>query len=179
MRNKTELTFGYRYLFDKETQANDDGIIKIKTVPALGFMVTGWSGGVCRPHCCDNIPREACHIVDIMDEFLSSSPLPPYDSKSHKGFWRILTVRTSRRTKECMLIFMHTPVSSGGAGDEQGVDEEQFESEKKRLVSTLTNASLETGDEEVGPLKVTSIFFQEFEGLSHPSPDCPVQVSCN
>lgn len=147
-------------------------------VPAVGFMVTGWAGGVSRPHCCENIPPEVCTIVEIVDEFLATSPLPPYDVKSHQGFWRTLTIRSSRRTQECMIIIMHTP-AEGGIGDKQveGSDhKEHFEKERARLVSVLTEAELPIPDQ--APLKVTSIFFQEFDGLSHPGPEHPVQVSC-
>lgn len=168
-----------------------------KCVPACGFMVTGWAGGVCRPHGCDNIPTEHCTLVDLMDEFLLTSPLPVYDVKSHKGFWRLLTVRTSRRTKECMIIIQHTPPIGGGEGDKSastknennindsnGVDgdignstcdySKDFEIERHKLVKLLKEAELPVPDQ--APLKVTSIFFQEFGGLSSPPPEHPVQV---
>ena len=200
LRNKSEFTFGYRYLFDekngsekdkaegenadatKEGEAKEEGASKEAEsteppkVPAVGFMVTGWAGGVSRPHCCKNIPAEVCKLVDIVDEFLATSPLPPYDTKVHQGFWRTMTVRSSRRTKECMIIIMHTP-AKGGLGDQQeeGSDHtEHFEKERARLVSILTAADLPVPDQD--PLKVTSIFFQEFDGVSHPPPDYPVQV---
>lgn len=191
VRNKAEFTFGYRYLFDDEEEGENDGKSfgdKDQTddnnnttnekvhpkVPAVGFMVTGWAGGVSRPHVCQNIPSEACAVVDIVDSFLADSPLPPYDTKIHTGVWKVLTVRSSRRTKECMITIQHSPVT-GGAGEKDGTTNysESFESEKERLVSMLTKAELPVPDQE--PLKVTSIFFQEYDGLSAPPPEHPVQ----
>jgi tRNA (uracil-5-)-methyltransferase len=174
IRNKNEFTFGYRYLFGTNGGCSDQiSEADFTKVPSVGFMVTGWAGGVSRPHCCENIPREACMVVDIVDDFLQTSPLPPYDSKFHKGFWRTLTIRTSRRTKECMVIIVHSP-ASGGVGDADGYAE-HFEKEKERLVALLKGAELQTEVAELQPLKVTSIFYQEFEGLSNPKPDHPVQ----
>lgn len=178
LRNKCEFTFGYRYLFensntDENQIISEGGDTEPTKIPAVGFMVTGWAGGVSRPHVCQNIPTEACQLVDLVDAFLETSPLPPYDTKLHAGFWRMMTLRTSRRTRECMIIVQHTPVS-GGVGDDSNYAE-HFETERARLASVLTTAELQIPDDE--PMKVTSVFFQEFGGLSHPPPEHPVQVS--
>jgi tRNA (uracil-5-)-methyltransferase len=177
LRNKCEFTFGYRYLFDKDVpfeENTQDPVEEPAKVPAVGFMVTGWAGGVSNPRCCPNIPSEVTTLVDIVDDFLSTSPLPPYDMKVHQGFWRTMTVRSSRRTQECMIIIMHTP-PCGGVGEDDGPDySEHFEKERARLVSVVTSAELPVPDQT--PLKVTSIFFQEFKGLSQPPPEHPVQV---
>jgi len=185
IRNKCEFTFGYRYLFgpgkegDGTVTEKDNGQMATREdhpkVPAVGFMVTGWAGGVSRPHACANISSEACAIVDMVERFLADSPLPPYDSKLHVGVWRTLTVRSSRRTKECMVIIQHAPVT-GGVGDKEESTSyaDSFDSEKDRLLSLLKGADLPVPDCELG-LKVTSVFFQEFGGLSTPSPEHPVQ----
>lgn len=178
LRNKCEFTFGYRYLFDENGDDKKDVADEANaaekvyaSVPEVGFMVTGWSGGVSNPKCCANIPSEACALADVLNGFLTDSPLLPYDSKVHSGFWRTLTIRSSRRTEECMVIIMHAPpVSKDGSVDHS----EQFASEKTRLLALLTAAELPV--EGQAPLKVTSIFFQEFDGLSAPPPDHPVQV---
>jgi len=185
LRNKSEFTFGYHYLFDETKAAGDDSNKDdakdndttekdYSSIPAVGFMVTGWSGGVSSPHCCANIPSEVCAIADLLNAFLPDSPLPPYDAKVHTGFWRTVTIRSSRRTKECMVIIVHAPpVSQDGSVDHS----EHLEKEKTRLISLLTTAELPVDDQT--PLKVTSIFFQEFGGLSQPPPEHPIQVSCN
>ncbi len=195
-RNKCEMNFGYQHEVDTSGET-------VKMIPAVGFMASGWSGGVSRPHMLANIPSEACAIVDVVNEFLKDSPTAPYDSKAHRGLWRVLTIRTSRRTQECMVIIMHAPPSGGlGSKDETDDYSQVFESEKARLVSMLTDREivvperdykvskkgekgeiLETDDDTRGSsesptrIKVTSIFFQEFEGVSNPPPKHPVQVS--
>jgi tRNA (uracil-5-)-methyltransferase len=71
---------------------------------------------------------------------------------------------------ECMVIIVHAPPVG-----KDGIDNsEHFEKEKARLLSILTAAELPVPDQ--APLKVTSIFFMEFDGLSNPSPEHPVQV---
>ena len=193
-RNKCELTFGYRH-----TVSGEDGKTIIKA-PAVGFMAGGWSGGVSNPHCLPNIPDEVCGIADIVNEFLSSSPLPPYDSKSHRGVWRQLTMRLSKRTDECMLIITHAPASGGAGKKDDGSDDytEQFKTEKDRLIKMLTETNIPSPvrdlpmktsegntakEEEMSTpnsknvSKVTSLFFQSYDGLSSPAPDHPCQVS--
>ena len=199
LRNKCELTFGYRYLLD-ETDATSSGqsgesVSKEPTeladgdvapeprkVPACGFLVTGWAGGVAFSNELQNIPSEVGVVVEITNQFLLTSALAPYDPLTHTGFWRLLTVRLSRRTRECMLIIQHVPASGGGIGEADDNDAagspdftEAFAVERERLLSMLTQASLaQAGEEE--PFGVTSIFFQEFDGLSSASPEHPVQV---
>jgi len=198
-RNKCELTFGYRYL---QSQATVDGSSEPSVdakIPAVGYMTSGWSGGVTKPHSCPNTPTEACGVADLLDDFLSSSPIPPYDPKLHVGLWRCVTMRFSHRTNQCMIIMMHAPSKGGAGAKEDGSDDysEYFESERKRLIKVLTekpiplpqrdyagvdltmikgdNAEEESAEEKKAPLKVTSIFFQEYGGLSAPGPDHPVE----
>jgi tRNA (uracil-5-)-methyltransferase len=205
----------------KNNEDEKDSEVNIIKTPGVGFCASGWSGGVSRPHCCQNIPSESCGLVDIVNEFLRTSPIPPYDSSVHRGIWRTLTMRSSRRTGECMLVIMHAP-PKGGAGafsDGSGDFTSSFESEKARLVSMLTAGDLPCPSRDYPPIvmkkveeekenaedasssgevkllpkiefpavpehakesmsvKVTSIYFQEFDGLSTPKPEHPVQVS--
>jgi tRNA (uracil-5-)-methyltransferase len=188
-RNKSEFTFGYRCPSELAETEKD------QQIPAVGFMASGWAGGVSRPHVCQNIPSEACGIVDMVDAFLATSVIPPYDSKTHRGFWRYLTIRTSRRTGQCMVVIVHAPPKGGaGAKDESDDLSGVFESEKQRLIAILTEKVLkcerprEFGTDELlkfpfkpdsheeMPISVTSLFFQEYEGLSNPKPEHPVQV---
>jgi tRNA (uracil-5-)-methyltransferase len=171
----------------------------IRRVPSVGCMASGWSGGVSRPHPCQNIPTEACALVDVVDDFLSTSPIPPYQQRTHSGLWRLLTVRMSRRTRECMVLIQHASPAAANKGDTNDETSEDYssvwESERQRLIDMLTNATLPTHtrqyeqggilttmtndvlvNDESNVLRVTSIFFQEFDGLSTPSPDHPVQV---
>ena len=168
--------------------------LAIQKIPAAGFLAQGWSGGVYPPHCLKNMPDWACAVCDVFNAFLPESPLPPYDSKVHRGVWRTVTVRCSLRTRECMVIVVHAPAEggAGAAGDATDDHSRAFEGEKRRLVEMLTASALPTptrdctadqgGEGGTGPesvsIRVTSIFFQEFVGLSNPSPEHPVQVSC-
>ncbi len=183
---------------------------KYRKVPAVGFLAQGWAGGVYPPHPLQNIPNWSCSIADIINaEFLPKSSIPPYDSKSHRGVWRNVTIRASLRTKECMIIVLHAPARGGAGARENGSDDYSsiFEEEKARLVKLLTIGAIpeakrcfrisnHDGTEEISQasslkgnpgdddangdgMRVTSIFFQEYEGLSNPSPDHPVQVRYN
>ncbi|GKZ00244.1 hypothetical protein MPSEU_000977300 [Mayamaea pseudoterrestris] len=191
VRNKCEFTFGWRYSYDDATSSDQqdltsknaseaasessDAVNKerhISRTPAVGMMAAGWAGGVSRPHCCENIPLEACAVIDIVDEFLQSSPLPPYDSIAHKGIWRLLTVRASRTTRECMVVITHCP-ATGGVGEDGQEYAPHYESEMARLLSLLISAKLPVPDQE--PMSITSIFFQAFDGLSSPNSETPVQ----
>mmetsp|Transcript_22083 Transcript_22083/g.50467 ORF Transcript_22083/g.50467 Transcript_22083/m.50467 type:complete len:707 (-) Transcript_22083:269-2389(-) len=187
-RNKIELTFGYRYekIADASVEDdcdNDHESKNIKKIPSVGFMVSGWDGPVASPFCCPHVPSEFCGIAGVLDDFLSSSPLKPYHQKSHKGCWRVLTMRSSVRTKQCMVIVQHAPVD----------DADILSAEKDRLIKMLVgevpnpsardfpDPMVSTGvreEEKDRPrVAVTSIFFQEYAGVSIPPPDHPVQHS--
>lgn len=89
-----------------------------------------------------------------------------------------------------MVIVLHAPAKGGVGAKEDRSDDytDVFESEKQRLVDMLTKDALPTPkrdfpegyvrevNESDGGIKVTSVFFQEYEGLSNPSPEHPVQV---
>lgn len=177
-------------------------------IPAIGFLPYGWRHSVARPHCLQNVPNEVCAIADRIDQFLLQSPFPPYDTNLHKGLWRSVTIRSSKRTKQVMVIIVHAS-PEGGAGEVESASEVKkekralFEKERDRLISALTQQDLITtkrnlpsvqmvknGDlakdeetvmedptavEETSSIRVTSIFFQEYSGLSNPSVSHPVQ----
>jgi len=167
---------------------------KIIKTPAVGFMAAGWSGGVSEPHCLQNIPDTVCGITDIVNKFLQDSSVPPYNSRVHQGIWRTLTIRTSERTKECMVIILHAP-STGGVGKrDDGSDDYShiFESEKERLIKMLTTGcipkptrnypssndemEIDGKDKSIQTnISVTSVLFQEYDGLSNPPPEHPIQ----
>ena len=166
-------------------------------VPACGFLAQGWSGGVYPPHTLQNMPDWSCGLADIFNDFLPTSKMPPYDSKIHRGIWRTITLRCSLRTKECMVIVMHAPPKGGAGAKDDGSDDYTtvFEEEKNRLVKMLTKDVIPTpvrdfpedhvvkddgkrnADSSEEGIRVTSIYFQEYDGLSHPTVDHPVQVS--
>lgn len=176
----------------KDPESNNDNAYNtIKKIPAAGFLAQGWQGGVYSPHCLQNVPDWACAIADILNEYLPTSPMTPYDSKVHRGFFRSFTIRCSLRTRECMVIVLHAPAKGGVGAKEDGSDDysDVFEAEKERLVGMLTKDVLAVPKREFPEghvravrndgsegIRVTSIYFQEYEGLSQPGPDHPVQV---
>ena len=208
-RNKSELTFGYSHSYGESDQNSNENvkieaseenggeegekIAKKKTIiksSAVGFMAGGWAGGVSSPHCLQNIPDVVCGIADILNEFLSSSSIPPYKTREHRGIWRQVTIRTSERTKQCMIVICHAPPKGGAGAREDGSDDYSniFENEKERLVKMLTGKiptpkrdyppSTSEEKKENSPhcdISVTSLYFQEYDGLSNPSPEHPVQ----
>mmetsp|Transcript_13134 Transcript_13134/g.28507 ORF Transcript_13134/g.28507 Transcript_13134/m.28507 type:complete len:757 (+) Transcript_13134:45-2315(+) len=205
-RNKSEFTFGHRNI--KGVEGKDGGTST--RVPSVGFLPFGWKSDVASPHCLQNIPSEMCGIADVFNAFLIDCPLPPYQAGIHRGVWRTITIRSSARTGQIMIIVVHAPPEGAAGARECGSDaysREVFEKERDRLVKMLTEgcipmpprdlpespADSETGgnaevvkDEKVTPalnaeeegtisFKVTSIYFQEFDGLSHPTANHPVQ----
>ena len=181
-----------------EPNKDDTAATIVRKKPAAGFLAGGWQGGVHPPHCLQNMPDWSCGLADIINRFHATSTIPPYDTKNHTGLWRTFTIRCSLRTNECMVIVLHAPASGGAGARNDGSDDYTalFDGEKERLVQMLTEGAIpkpernfpeghvkevasgedeKAGDAEV--IKVTSIYFQEYEGLSHPSPEHPVQVS--
>jgi tRNA (uracil-5-)-methyltransferase len=208
-RNKCELTFGYNHAYEvdengvpieievaateESSSADADAEKKMKIVktPAVGFMAGGWAGGVSDPHCLANIPDVVCGIADVINEFLKTSSVPPYKSTDHRGVWRTVTIRSSERTKQCMVIITHAPPSGGAGKKDDGSDDctDVFEGEKQRLVKmlmdkipkptrTYAEGADATKEGESCDIGVTSLFFQEFDGLSNPLPQHPVQHIC-
>jgi len=145
-RNKVEYTIGYHHEGDKE-------------IPTVGFNIRGWSGGVCIPTT-DNaphVPKEGCDIAAIFHTFLQDSALPVYENKTHDGVWRNVTIRISKSMNQCMIVVLHAPPEKK--------HNDILEKEKLRLVDMLTK------DNNSKDFKVTSIYYQEYDGLSNPTPN--------
>jgi tRNA (uracil-5-)-methyltransferase len=189
-RNKVEFTFGY--LAPQPKLDSESAVVEkdnTKKVACVGMLASGWKGGISKPHGCSNTPSEACGVADVFNKFLKNCPMPPYDNWTHTGVWRQVTIRMSRRTNQCMLIIQHAP-PTGAAGSKTDGSEDHtavFESESKRLVRMLTKHSIrlpsaesrampaDAASEAKTDMRVTSIYFQEYDGLSTPSPAHPVQ----
>mmetsp|Transcript_904 Transcript_904/g.1398 ORF Transcript_904/g.1398 Transcript_904/m.1398 type:complete len:364 (-) Transcript_904:157-1248(-) len=136
------------------------------------------------------MPDWSCGLADILNDFLATSSIPPYDSKVHRGIWRTITLRCSLRTRQIMVIVVHAPAGGGVGKRDCGTDDYStvFEGEKQRLVDMLTKDAIPTPSRDfpegyqkeeeessADGMKVTSIFFQEYVGLSNPPPEHPVQ----
>ncbi|GMF39783.1 unnamed protein product [Phytophthora fragariaefolia] len=144
-RNKCEFSFG----FDNEDK------------PCLGFRLSLFRDGcvvVSKPDECVNVSNEMKAVCAIMQNILETSDIPVYNVTTKSGVWRLLTVRQSVNTGELMAMVQVNP--SGRTPEEQAAL-------KELVVKRLTDES--------NTFKMTSIFIQEYEGLSAPSDNDPVE----
>lgn len=149
LRNKCEFTVG----------ASDDGNTN---KPAAGFMASGWSGGVAFYDDLPHIPAEMTEVVHRCNAFWNTTTqFPPYSPITNTGFWRMLTVRASRRTGQCMVMVQHNRPcehrheTNVDTDAEDALKVERFAAERQQLIDLLTASPLSP------EVKVTSIFFQE------------------
>ncbi|KAE9336269.1 hypothetical protein PF008_g13099 [Phytophthora fragariae] len=144
-RNKCEFSFG----FDKEDK------------PCLGFRLGLFREGsvvVSKPNECVNVSNEMKAVCAVMQNILETSDIPVYNVTTKSGVWRVLTVRQSVSTGELMAMVQVNPA---------GKTTEERAAVKDLVVKRLTDES--------NSFKITSIFMQEYEGLSAPSDNDPVE----
>ncbi|OWZ15341.1 23S rRNA (uracil-5-)-methyltransferase RumA [Phytophthora megakarya] len=144
-RNKCEFTFG----FDKEDK------------PCLGFRLGLFREGsvvVSKPDECINVSNEMKAVCAVMQNIVETSDVPVYNVNTKAGVWRVLTVRQSVNTDDLMVMVQVNPANK---------TPEERAAVKDLVVKRLTDAS--------NPFKITSIFMQEYEGLSAPSDNDPVE----
>ncbi|ETO71542.1 23S rRNA (uracil-5-)-methyltransferase RumA [Phytophthora nicotianae P1976] len=144
-RNKCEFSFG----FDKEDK------------PCVGFRLGLFREGsvvVSKPDECINVSKEMKAVCAVMQNILETSDVPVYNVTTKSGVWRVLTVRQSVNTGKLMVMVQVNPKDK--------TDEERA-AVKDLVVKRLTDES--------NSFKITSIFMQEYEGLSAPSDNDPVE----
>ncbi|CAI5741500.1 unnamed protein product [Hyaloperonospora brassicae] len=144
-RNKCEFSFG----FDSEDQ------------PCVGFRLGLFREGsvvVSKPDLCVNVPSEMKAVCAVMQTILETSDIPVYSVTTKTGVWRVLTVRQSVSTGELMIMVQVNPTDQ---------TPDQRAAIKDLVVQRLTDES--------NPFKVTSVYVQEYGGLSAPSDNDPVE----
>ncbi|KAK1941437.1 tRNA (uracil-5-)-methyltransferase A [Phytophthora citrophthora] len=144
-RNKCEFSFG----FDKEDK------------PCVGFRLGLFREGsvvVSKPDECINVSAEMKAVCAVMQNILETSDIPVYSVNTRTGVWRILTVRQSVSTGELMVMMQVNPADK---------TPEERSAVKDLVVKRLTD--------ENNSFKITSIYMQEYEGLSAPSDNDPVE----
>ncbi|KAL4171526.1 hypothetical protein KRP22_009620 [Phytophthora ramorum] len=144
-RNKCEFSFG----FDKEDK------------PCVGFRLGLFREGsvvVSKPDECINVSTEMKAVCTVMQNILETSDVPVYSVTTKSGVWRVLTVRQSVNTDDLMVMMQVNPA---------GKTPEERSAIKDLVVKRLTDES--------NSFKVTSIYMQEYEGLSAPSDNDPVE----
>ncbi|GMF11957.1 unnamed protein product [Phytophthora lilii] len=144
-RNKCEFSFG----FDNEDK------------PCVGFRLGLFREGsvvVSRPNECVNVSSEMKAVCAVIQNVLETTNIPVYNVNTKTGVWRVLTVRQSVNTGELMVMMQVNPA---------GKTPEERAAVKDLVVKRLTDES--------NSFKITSIYMQEYEGLSAPSDNDPVE----
>lgn len=96
-RNKMEFTFS-----DRRWLVEDDPMEKPADF-ALGLHVPGRFDKVLDLDACFLQPEIRNRILREVKQFASGSGLPPYNQKTHEGFWRFLILREGQRTGQHMI----------------------------------------------------------------------------
>ena len=91
-RNKMEFSFG----------RDPEGELKLGLHPAGNFRE------VFQIEECHLLSERSNEIVEWVTEWVRTSGLPPYDQRSHEGFFRFLTLREAKSTGETMAILTTT-----------------------------------------------------------------------
>ncbi|KAG7394298.1 tRNA methyltransferase 2 [Phytophthora boehmeriae] len=143
-RNKCEFSFGF--------DADDK--------PCVGFRLGLFREGsvvVSKPDECINVSKEMKAVCAVMQNIVETSDIPVYNVTTKSGVWRVLTVRQSVCTSDLMVMMQVNPA---------GKTQEERDAVKDLVVKRLTDAN--------NSFKVTSIYMQEYDGLSAPSDNDPV-----
>jgi len=90
-RNKMEFSFSSR----RWALPEELPLSKEQRSFALGLHLPGTFNKVIDVSNCLLQPQQANMILNMVKELARNSGLPPYDIKSHEGFWRYLTIRHS------------------------------------------------------------------------------------
>lgn len=98
-----------------------------------------------------NIPETMIKATSIFEKFVKASKLDVYDPQFHTGYFRQLTVRTSRATDEMMMIIGVHP---------QELTEDEINSLKNDLVEYFTEG-------EGKELNITSLYYQSMKKASN------------
>lgn len=147
------VTEGYRNKCEFSIGFDTDG------KPCVGFRLGLFRDGVIttsKPDDCVNVSRTMKAVCVAIQKLIETAEYPVYDVKAQDGVWRMLTVRESECTGDLMVVVMVKPLEDAAKNDEL----------KQKLIAALTDEAL--------PFKVTSIFLQEYAGVSAPSEDDPV-----
>jgi tRNA/tmRNA/rRNA uracil-C5-methylase (TrmA/RlmC/RlmD family) len=164
-RNKCEFSIGY----DKDGQAT------------VGFRMGSYMNGsitIASVEDCVHVPDSHKEICKHLIDFLRSSPFKVYNRDGHDGVWRTVTVRSGTTTGQNMVTVV--------ACTRDFVASETTETAKECREKTTPHAAatapewraevvrLKEWMESKGPL-VTSMFIQEYNGVSTPHPDEAVE----
>ncbi|EZA46612.1 TRNA (uracil-5-)-methyltransferase-like protein A [Ooceraea biroi] len=118
----------------------------------IGFRLSSYASGSTAVGPIDDL----CHIpenmkvaVKVLETFIRESNLEPFDPVDHSGYWRQVTVRTTRAKHLMLIVGMHP----------QNLTSDELEKIKSEL-----RTYLETG--KGAEAQVTSLYFQTIEKKS-------------
>ncbi|XP_072163749.1 tRNA (uracil-5-)-methyltransferase homolog A-like [Diadema setosum] len=117
------VTTGYRNKCEFSIGTSPGG--EEKTV---GFRLGLYKGGqisVVNPSSCLNVPERSKAVVQAFQSYIRHSNLAAYDPVTHKGHWRMLTVRTTQGAGLMVMVTFHR----------QTLSEEEVEKEKGGLAA--------------------------------------------
>ena len=128
-----------------------------------------------------HLPAAILDIAAAVNEFVRSSPLPPYDLVLHGGVWRSVTVRWSPSRGEAMVIVLLQPTGVPDAPATADVPAESATSQPERPSDPQALFPPPAASElarlcemmSAAPLRVVSVFAQSYGGLSQPPPNHP------
>ncbi len=98
-RNKMEFSFSDRRWLTPEEM----DLPGLSRAFALGLHVPGTFDKVLDIEACLLVEEPANEILREVKEITRSSGIPPYGPKTHRGFWRFLTIRRSRAFDQWMV----------------------------------------------------------------------------
>lgn len=133
-RNKNEFTVG-RHLETGEV--------------VVGFRISSYRQGsmsVASAADLPNIPESAKKVAKCFQDYVQQSGKEPFNPETHEGYWRQLTVRTTRRSHIMAIAVIHP----------QALSEEDISQEKEKLRQFFTEGPGK-------PSGVTSFHFQRFD----------------
>ena len=127
-RNKMEFTFGSLRWRTPDTPPGQPD------QPGLGLHVPRRFDKILDIEECPIQSEKANGILKSIHDFFEASGLPPYDQKTHLGFWRFCILREGMATGELMAHI----VTSGQYGDEGDTLIDKLAGELKTAHSGLT-----------------------------------------
>lgn len=133
-RNKNEFTVG-KHLETGEI--------------TVGFRISSYRQGSMSVASADelpNVPESAKRVAKCFQDFVRQSGKEPFNPETHEGYWRQLTVRTTRQDHIMAIAVIHP----------QSLTEEEISEEKEKLRQFFTEGPGK-------PSGVTSCHFQRFD----------------
>ncbi|XP_064459841.1 tRNA (uracil-5-)-methyltransferase homolog A-like [Ornithodoros turicata] len=117
--------------------------------PTVGFRISSYRQGstsVVEPDQLNNVPLVAKNVTKSFQEYVRGSDKKVFDPETHEGYWRQLTVRTTRKNHVMAIVVIHP----------QQLTEEEIALEKENLKILFTQGP----GKECG---VTSLYLQRFD----------------